>query len=107
MNSSPGMTRIGVVVLAVVTALIHFSLLFPNIPFILNGLGYLGLVAALYLPIPMLAGRQKLVRRVLIGFTALTIVLWIAFGSRNTIGYVDKLVEIGLLALLVLEDRRS
>jgi hypothetical protein len=45
--------RIGVIVLTVGTALIHLYLGLQGIPlFILNGLGYLGLLAALILPIP-------------------------------------------------------
>ena len=37
------------------TALIHISLLFPDPVFIMNGLGYLGLLGGLYLPLPQLA----------------------------------------------------
>ena len=44
--------RIGVVLLTLTTATVHLSLLFPDPAFILNGLGYLALLAALYLPIP-------------------------------------------------------
>ena len=40
------------------------------------------------------------------GYTALTIFLWILVGARNAIGYVDKFIEIALVALLVLEARR-
>ena len=46
--------RAGVVVLTLIAAAVHLSLLFPDPAFILNGLGYLALLAALYLPIPQL-----------------------------------------------------
>ena len=42
--------RIGVVVLTLIASAVHLSLLFPYPAFILNGLGYLALLTALYLP---------------------------------------------------------
>jgi hypothetical protein len=100
--------RIGVIVLTVGTALIHFYLGLQGFPlFILNGLGYLALLAALILPIPRISEYRNLVRWVLVGYTALTIFLWILVGARNSIGYVDKIIEILLVAFLVLEARNS
>ena len=64
----------GIILLTIATAGIHISLLFPDVLFILNGLGYLTLLAALYLPIPALANYRSLIRWVLMGFTALTII---------------------------------
>ncbi len=90
-----------------VAALIHFSLNFPDPVFILNGLGYLTLLAALYLPIPRVARYRNTVRWVLIGFTALTIFLWILLGARTPIGYIDKAIEVALIVLLLLDARRS
>lgn len=52
---APGTLRIGIIVLTAATALIHLQLNFPDPVFILNGLGYLTLLAALYLPVPQLA----------------------------------------------------
>ncbi len=98
--------QIGVVALAAATALVHLSL-FPDPVFILNGLGYLALAGALVLPIAQLAPRRALVRRILIGYTALTVVLWVILGARTPIAYLDKLVEIALIALLVWDDRRA
>ena len=97
----------GIILLTVATAVIHFSLLFPDVLFILNGLGYLGLLAALYLPIPQLRNHRHLVRWVLLGYTALTVILWVIMGSRNLIGYVDKAIEIVLIVLLWLESRQA
>src|SRR3712207_9384691 len=87
--------RIGIVALTLGTASIHLSLNFPDPAFILNGLGYLSLLAALYLPVPRPARYRNIVRWVLIGFTALTILLWILLGARTPIGYIDKAIEIG------------
>lgn len=99
--------RIGVV-LALGTAMIPLYLSLSGIPmFVLNGLGYLALVAALYLPVPRLARYRSAVRWVLIGYTALTIVPWILVGARTPIGYVDKVIEVALIALLLIEGRHT
>ena len=56
-TSSPSVLRLGVVVLALTTAIIHLylGLSFGDPVFVLNGLGYLALFAAPYLPIFQLA----------------------------------------------------
>ncbi len=99
--------RVGIVALTLGTALIHLSLNFPDPGFILNGLGYLTLLAALYLPVPQVARYRDVVRWVLIGYAALTILLWILLGDRIDIGYKAKAIEVALIALLLLEARRS
>ncbi len=108
MTTPPASTalRVGIVLLTLATALIHLQLAFPDPAFILNGLGYLALLAALYLPVPRLARYRNIVRWVLIGFTALTILLWILLGARTPIGYIDKAIEIALILLLLLDARR-
>jgi hypothetical protein len=98
--------RIGVVLLTLITAAVHLSLLFPDPAFILNGLGYLALLAALYLPIPRLVPYRRAVRWALIGYAALTVVLWVAIGERTPLGYATTADEVALVALLVLEGRR-
>ncbi len=99
--------QIGIVVLVLGAALIHFSLNFPDPGFILNGLGYLTLLAALFLPIPQLARYRHVVRWVLIGYAALTIFLWILLGERTLIGYTATTIEVVLIVLLLLDARRS
>lgn len=97
--------RIGIIILTLGTAFIHLTLAFPDAVFILNGLGYLTLLVALYLPIPQLTQYRHLVRWTLVGYTALTIFLWVLFGARTPIGYIDKLIEAVLIALLIVEAR--
>ena len=101
-----GLLQIGIIVLTLATAIIHLQLVFPSVLFILNGLGYLGLLGALYLPIPQLAGYRPLVRWALMGYAVLTIILWVISGSRIPIAYIDKAMEIVLVILLWLESRR-
>jgi hypothetical protein len=70
--------------------------------FILNGLGYLGLLAALQLPIPRLARFRSAARWALVGYAALTIVLFFLMAPwYDIIGYVDKVIEVALIALLI------
>jgi hypothetical protein len=98
--------RVGVVLLTLITAIVHLSLLFPDPVFILNGLGYLTLLAALYLPIPWLAPYRHVVRWTLIGYATLTISLWIAIGERTLLGFSTTADEVALVILLLLEGRR-
>jgi hypothetical protein len=110
MNSSRtnmGALQIGISILGLATAVIHISLLFPDVLFILNGLGYLTLLAAYFLPIRIFQERHNLVRWGLIIFTSVTILAWIAIGERSLLGYATKLIELALITLLVLDGRQS
>ena len=106
---------IGIFLLTLATALIHLFLAFTAIPyfglnfgvmlFILNGLGYLGLLAALQLPIPQLARFRSAVRWALVAYAALTIVLWIIMAPEyEIIGYINKAIEVALIALLLADS---
>ena len=98
-----------IALLTVITAGIHLYLSFkfpqpPDPMFLLNGVGYLVLLVALYFPHRRLLAARKWLRWLLIAYTALTVVLWIFFGARTPVGYFDKVVEILLLGLLWLEN---
>jgi hypothetical protein len=121
--------RIGIIVLAALTAAVHFYLAYitfvliaqgPLPPgataeallpfaslFLLNGIGYLVLVAALYMS--RLQRFQWFTRLVLIGYTLLTIVAWyvLAASRANLFDYSDKLIEAGLIVLLLIEGRQT
>lgn len=96
-----------IIALTIATAAIHFTLVFPSALFILNGLGYLALLAALYLPIPGLPFDRDRVRWALIGYTAFTLIAWLLTGSRIPIAYVDKIIEAALIVLLVLKGTKK
>jgi hypothetical protein len=112
-----GGLQIAIIFLTAATAVVHFTLFtgrLGDVMFILNGLGYLGLLAALYLQVPIFANRRGLARVLLMVLAAVTIVAWIAMGEKNLakgyiayIGYTDKIVEIVLIILLWLENQRS
>jgi hypothetical protein len=56
---------------------------------------------------PQLARYRNVVRWILIGYAALTILLWILFGDRTLTGYTAKAIEIALIALLLLDARKA
>ncbi|MHC1785359.1 MAG: hypothetical protein AB9891_21865 [Anaerolineaceae bacterium] len=100
--------HIVIIVLTLITAFIHFSLMLPKIDlmFTLNGLGYLGLLVLFFAPIKFLHKYHELIRVLFIGYTILTIILWVIFGMRSMQGYVSKISEIGIITLLLL-DRKN
>jgi hypothetical protein len=99
--------RIGVVVLTLMAAVVHLSLLFPDPVFILNGIGYLALLAALYLPVVRLVPHRRAVRWTLIGYATLTILAWVAIGERTPLGYSTTAGEVALVLLLLVEGSRT
>src|SRR5512140_100338 len=114
--------QIAILILALITAFLHLAAafdkqLFPEGPdplFILNGLGYLGLLGAYFLPIPFFQQRHDMVRKGFILFAIITIVAWlviwvgfsvirdgIPFFSRDSIyGVPAKIAELLLIWLL-------
>src|SRR6266511_493408 len=112
----------GILLLGLFTAILHLSaafdkILFPESPdplFILNGLGYLGLLVAYFAPIKFFQERHKLVWWVLFGYVILTIAAWIFiwviqyviingmpfFSHDSLYGVPSKIAEVIILALL-------
>lgn len=106
--------QIGIIILTLATAYVHLRLALPTpfiVPlltaFLLNGIGYLVLLGALYLPISQLGGYRNTIRILFIAYTALTVVLWIFLGARTTEGYIDKAIEVILIILLAVEARSA
>ena len=99
----------GILLAGLATAILHLEL-FTKLgadPIVLNGLGYLGLLGAYFLPIDFFQQRHKLVWWVLVGYTLLTILLWVILGNKefvpgtsSAIGYYAKAAEIILLGFL-------
>ena len=103
----------GIILSALTTAVLHI-ILFPDIMFTLNGLGYLALLAAYFLPIPFLQQRHNLVWWVFVGYTTLTIILWVIMGEKTFVagtssatGYYAKVAELLLLGFLFADRPKS
>ena len=112
----------GIILLGIFTAVLHLAAafdktLFPESPdplFILNGLGYLGLLGAFFLPIKFFQDRHKLVWQGLFGYIILTIAAWIFiwviqyviiqgvpfFSHDSVYGVPSKIAEVVMLWLL-------
>jgi hypothetical protein len=92
--------RFLVVALTLATASIHASL--GGLLFTANAIGYTTLAVAMIVPGPI--GQVRwLVRLALIGFTTATIGGWLLFGTRFPLAYVDKAIEVVLIAVVALE----
>jgi hypothetical protein len=93
-----------VVLLTLATAQIHASL--GGLMFMANAVGYSVLALAMVVPGPV-ARYRWLVRLALIGFAAVTIAGWVAFGARFDLAYLDKGIEVALIGILFVEQWRS
>jgi hypothetical protein len=94
------LARSCVVALTLATAAIHASL--GGLLFLLNAVAYTTLAVAMVVPGPV--GRFRgLVRLALMGFTAATIGGWVLFGARFPLAYLDKAIEIALIAVVAFE----
>ena len=91
--------RGAVVMLTLLTAAIHASL--GGVLFTLNAAVYLALAVAMILP--AIAPFRWLARLALIGFASATIAGWVLFGARFQLAYIDKAIELALLAFLAIE----
>jgi hypothetical protein len=100
-------SRIGIIVIAVITALVHLYLAVTSTPFdivfFLNFLGYLALLAAFILPLPIIKDYKGLVRWVFMAFAVVTIIAWVLIGLRVWFAYIDKILEVALVVLLWFE----
>lgn len=100
------------------TAGIHFYLIpGAGVMFLLNGLGYLALLAALLAPVPAVRARVApfftQLHWAYIGYTAITILGWVAIGDKSfdtflgQIGYLNKAIELALVAGLLWHLRQT
>ena len=107
----------GIVLFALATAFLHlflFTRLGPD-PITLNGLGYLALLGAYFLPIALFQQNHRLVWWGLFGYTALTFVLWVIMGEKRftfdfsnaAIGYYAKTAELFLMGFLWADRPKS
>jgi len=99
-----------IIIATVVTALVHLALglggIFGGSPggldyiFVLNGLGYFGLLAAVFVPnVPFFADKRALAHYLLIGFAAVTFILYFVFNgfSFGPAAIVAKLAELVII----------
>lgn len=111
--------KIGIILSSMVTALIHLGLVpvLLNDPvyrmiaviFLLNGLGYLALLAAYLLPQPVFQKYRNLTRWLLIAYAVITILGWLVINRdfSDPLGVGSKVAEVILIILLFLDRPKS
>jgi hypothetical protein len=94
------LARTLLVALTLATAAIHTSL--GGLLFLMNAVAYATLAVAMVLPGPA-AQVRWLIRLALMGFAAATIGGWVLFGARFPLAYLDKAIEVALIAVVAFE----
>lgn len=103
--------RTAILVFGLFTALVHLVLLNVLMGgispiFTLNGLGYLALLWVFFRRPAFLIGRRALLHYVFIGYTAATLLAWVAIGDKSDpIGWITKASEVLLIVALALNLR--
>jgi len=103
--------EIGILVLGLTTAFVHLILLNLFIGTIdpiytLNGIGYLILIASYFTP--QLAARKNYIRWLTIAYSLINIIGWFFLESEGGfLGLFTKMVEIGLIILLLLDGKKQ
>lgn len=103
--------RTGIIVLGIVTAIIHLILGVVDLPkffgviFILNGIGYLGLIWATIWTPSFLQTKANLIHYVFIAYTVVTIILFFVFQGGDAFtsipGLITKADEVLLIVALI------
>ncbi len=94
-----------IVLLALASGYIHTTL--GQWYFYLNALGYLTLAILMVLPVGLARRFRWLIRLALLGYTLGSIFMWVLFGARYDVAYLDKGIELALVLLLLIAIYRS
>lgn len=100
-NAAGVAIRAAIVGLTLATGWIHSTLGGPL--FTLNAIGYLAAAIAMIAPLGIAVRYRWLIRLGLIGYAATAIVAWYLTGPRYEVAYLAKAIEVGLIALLLVE----
>ncbi|PWH16966.1 MAG: hypothetical protein DDG58_08540 [Ardenticatenia bacterium] len=110
-NKGFGVVSVLIVLFTLFTAAVHLymGIIYYDTLFVLNGLGYLGLLGALFLPIPLIRDLRMVWRWLLVGYAALTIILYFVINQLgvDTLGLVTKAAEVLLIVSLVVDRHRG
>jgi len=109
MNKS--VLRAVILVTGLITALVHLYLNVTmghiDLLFTLNGLGYLGLLAAFFFNLPWISRQRTLLHYLFMLFAAVTIVAWFILSPDRSalLGILTKIDEVILIIALFLDLR--
>ena len=104
--------QLGVLALGVMTAILHLIVgIEGEWLLLLNGLGYLGLMALLYLPLNFIQKQMKQpLHWVVLGYTVITLVGYFVthpLGAYDSFGLLTKLVEVLLIVAVWLRLQQA
>ena len=109
-KSGFGLVRILMILAALVTAVVHLVLGLGFLSdilgylFLLNAVGFIGLTAMYLRPLEFFKPHHELLRWVLVGFSAVTIVLWVVMNGKPDLpGVTAKAAEVALIVLLLVD----
>ena len=99
-----------ILVTGLITAMVHLYLNVMmghiDLLFTLNGLGYLGLLAAFFFNLPWISRQRVLLHYLFMLFAAVTIVAWFILGDMgDMVGILTKIDEAILIIALFLNLR--
>ncbi len=104
------LVRVLMIVAALVTAVIHAVLALGmlgeafSFVFFLNAFGFIGLTAMYLRPLAFFKPHHEALRWGLVGYSALTILLWVIMnGQPDPAGIASKLAELALIILLLID----
>jgi len=102
--------RTGILILTLITAFVHLYLSLSSQPidpiFLLNFLGYLAMLAAFFLPLPVIKNYHRYVRWAFMAFASVTIIAYFivnGFVNIYWFAFPTKLIEVALIVLLWFE----
>lgn len=93
--------RAAIVGLTLATASIHATL--GGLLFTFNAIGYVVLATAMVAPVPIASRLRPIVRLLLAGYAATTIVGWAIQGPFYATAYIAKAIELALIILLAID----
>ncbi len=109
MMDSKMVTRILLSMAVLITAVIHLYLgmVYDAFIFILNGIGFLGLWGLFLLPMAFLRPYRRWVGFVLMGYSAITILLWAVLNGKLDVASISaKLAELVIIVTVWLDLQR-
>ncbi|MBI4928138.1 MAG: hypothetical protein HY835_10255 [Anaerolineae bacterium] len=104
-----GIVQVLMIVAALITAAIHLylGLKFGDTLFLLNAIGFVGLLGLYLIPLKLLVPFRGYVRWLLVAYSLVTIIMWaILNGKLDVTGIAAKGSEVALIILLIV-DRKS
>jgi hypothetical protein len=102
----PGNLQIAIIVMTLAAVLVHLLLPFPPAAFLVVSLGYLLLLAGLYLPLPELATARPWLRWLMALYVVGNVIVWLLLAPKGAlVDFLLPVIEVTLAVLLFVETQ--